>query len=65
MAKSRDNDLFIVKDDGYIYYYQPEKQLFQKLEVPQIAFGHVLSTIIDKTIFYGYSLRIMTPAAIR
>ena len=22
MAKSRDNDLFIVKDDGYIYYYQ-------------------------------------------
>ena len=48
MAKSRDNDLFIVKDDGYIYYYQPEKQLFHKLEVPQIAFGHVLSTIIDK-----------------
>lgn len=48
MAKSRDNDLFIVKDDGYIYYYQPEKQFFQKLEVPQIAFGHVLSTIIDK-----------------
>lgn len=48
MAKSRDNDIFIVKDDGYIYYYQPEKQLFQKLEVPQIAFGHVLSTIIDK-----------------
>lgn len=48
MAKSRDNDLFIVKDDGYIHYYQPEKQLFQKLEVPQIAFGHVLSTIIDK-----------------
>ena len=48
MAKSRDNDLFIVKDDGYSYYYQPEKQLFQKLEVPQIAFGHVLSTIIDK-----------------
>ena len=43
-----DIDLFIVKDDGYIYYYQPEKQLFQKLEVPQIAFGHVLSTIIDK-----------------
>lgn len=48
MAKSRDNDLFIVKDDGYIYYYQPEKQLFQKLEVPQIAFGQVLSTIIDE-----------------
>ena len=48
MAKSRDNDLFIVKDDGYIYYYQPEKQLIQKFEVPQIAFGHVLSTIIDK-----------------
>lgn len=48
MAKSRDNDLFIVKDDGYIYYYQPEKQLFQKLEVPQIAFEHVLSTIIDE-----------------
>lgn len=47
MAKSDNNDLFIVKDDGYLYYYQQEKQTFQKLEVPRITFGHVLSVTID------------------
>lgn len=47
MAKSDDNDLFIVKDDGYLYYFQREKQAFQKLDVPQISFGHVLSVTVD------------------
>ncbi|WP_291527873.1 hybrid sensor histidine kinase/response regulator transcription factor [Bacteroides sp. UBA939] len=47
MTKSDDNDLFIVKDDGYLYYFQPEKQAFRKLEVPRISFGHVLSITVD------------------
>lgn len=28
MAKSKDNELFIVKDDGYIYYFQRKNKLF-------------------------------------
>ncbi|WP_129618520.1 MULTISPECIES: hybrid sensor histidine kinase/response regulator transcription factor [Bacteroides] len=47
MAKSKDNELFIVKDDGYIYYFQRKKQAFLKLDVPRISFGHVLSATID------------------
>lgn len=48
ITKSDDNELFIVKDDGYLYHYQREKQDFRKLEVPPVAFEHVLSTIIDE-----------------
>lgn len=48
MAKSNENDLFIVKDDGYLYYYQQQEQVFRKLDVPQMDFGHVLSTVIDE-----------------
>lgn len=47
MAKSNDNELFILKDDGYIYCYRREKQAFQKLQVPQVAFENVLSITID------------------
>lgn len=47
MAESNENDLFIVKDDGCLYYYQQEKQAFRKLDIPQLNFGHVLSTVID------------------
>ena len=48
ITKSDDNELFIVKDDGYLYHYQREKQAFRKLEVPPVAFEHVLSTIVDE-----------------
>lgn len=47
MAKGNDNELFIIKDDGYLYYYQQEKQTFQKFEIPQVAFEHVLSITVD------------------
>ena len=47
MAKSNDNDLFIVKDDGYLYCYQQEMQAFRKLDVPRIPFAHVLSVTVD------------------
>ena len=47
MTKSKDNELFTLKDDGYFYYYQQEKGTFRKLEVPQPAFEYILSTTID------------------
>lgn len=48
MAKSKDNVLFTLKDDGYFYYYHQEKGMFQKLEIPQPAFEHILSIAIDE-----------------
>lgn len=47
ITKSKDDELFILKDDGLFYYYQQEKGTFRKLEVPQPAFEHILSTTID------------------
>ena len=47
MAKSNDNDLFIVKDDGNTYYFQREKQVFQQLDIPRVPFGEVLTVTID------------------
>lgn len=47
MTKSNENDLFIVKDDGCLYYYQQEEQAFRKLDIPPFTFSHVLSTVID------------------
>ncbi len=48
ITKSKDNELFTLKDDGFFYYYQQEKGVFQKLEVPQPEFEHILSTTIDE-----------------
>ncbi len=48
MAQSKDNDLFVIKDDGYLYYYEPDKEVFRKLDVPPMTFGSILSTVIDK-----------------
>ena len=47
MAKGKDNELFILKDDGYLYHYRPEEQTFHKLDIPRTAFGKVLSITID------------------
>lgn len=47
MARSNDNELFILKDDGYLYYYRQKEQAFQKLDIPRMTFGHILSVSID------------------
>lgn len=47
IIKSKDNELFIIKDDGYLYHYQREQSTFEKLKVPQLAFDHVLASMID------------------
>lgn len=47
MAKSKDNEYFILKDDGYIYHYQQNEKAFQKIAIPPIPFENVLSVTID------------------
>ena len=47
IAKNSDNELFIIKDDKCLYHYQKKQKIFQKLEIPQIEFEHVLSIAID------------------
>lgn len=47
LAKSNDNELFILNDDGYLYHYQREQQTIRKLDVPQIMFEFALSTMVD------------------
>lgn len=47
LAKSNDNELFILNDDGYLYHYQREQQTIRKLDVPQIMFEFTLSTMVD------------------
>ncbi|MCC8172267.1 MAG: response regulator [Parabacteroides sp.] len=46
MTKSKDNILFLLKDDGYLYYYREEAQAFRKLEIPGLDFSHVLSIAV-------------------
>lgn len=47
MAKSADNELFILKDDGCLYHYQQEEQAFHKLDVPRMTFSQVLCLTVD------------------
>lgn len=48
LAKSHDNELFIVKDDGCLYHYGRKNRRFRKMDVPPVDFSHVLSVIVDK-----------------
>lgn len=47
MALSPKNDFFIIKDDGYIYYYVPKQNEFCKLDVKKIHFEEVQQMAID------------------
>lgn len=47
MTKNKDNVLFILKDDGYLYHYHQETQTFRRLEIPNLEFSHVLSIAVD------------------
>lgn len=49
MARSPEDDFFIIKDDGYIYYYQPELKEFCKLDVKKIHFEEVQQMSIDNS----------------
>lgn len=47
LAKSKDNIVFTLKDDGILYYYQQTKKAFQKLAIPKLSFVNVLSITVD------------------
>lgn len=47
LAKGKDGELFILKDDGYLYCYQQEQQAFRRLDIPKVAFEYVLSIHVD------------------
>lgn len=49
MDKSPDGDYFIIKDDGYIYYYYPGAKDFQRLNVEKIDFEKVQQLKIDSS----------------
>lgn len=49
MDKSPEGDYFIVKDDGYIYYYYPGASDFQKLNVEKIDFEKVQLLKVDSS----------------
>lgn len=49
MAKSPDGDLFIIKDDGYIYYYQMGAKEFCKLDAEKMHFEEVRQVVIDSS----------------
>lgn len=47
MANSNDNTLFILKDDGHLYYYHTGKQAFRQADVPPVDFARALALNID------------------
>lgn len=48
LTKSRDNAVFIMKDDGYIYYCCLGEDRFHRLETERFAFEEVLTMTVDK-----------------
>ena len=49
MALSPQDDFFIIKDDGYIYYYIPGQDKFSKLDTEKIHFEEVQQMAIDNS----------------
>ena len=49
MAKTDDNDVFVVKDDGYIYYLESGKQAFRKLNTKRLVFESVQYVCVDSS----------------
>lgn len=47
MAKSPEGNLFIIKDDGYIYYYPVGGKEFSRLNAEKIHFEDVRQIVID------------------
>ena len=65
ITKSDDNELFIVKDDGYLYHYQREKRISGSWRFPQLLLNMYYPRLSMKIIFSGFSHQIMIPVATR
>lgn len=46
LARSYDNCMLVLKDDGYLYHYQKEHQKFYRLDTPPMDFNKVLAMTI-------------------
>lgn len=47
IAKSPDNDIYVIKEDNSIYYYQPGNKKFRKINVPGLCFENTLQLVVD------------------
>lgn len=47
MTKSADNDVYIIKDDGCLYYFRQGGHEFRKLNVEKIPFENVQQIVVD------------------
>ncbi len=49
MAQSKDKDVYMINDEGYIYYTKFGKQTFIKLNIPKISVENVCQLAIDSS----------------
>lgn len=56
LARSSDNCMLVLKDDGHLYHYQKEYQKFHRLDTPPMDFNKVLSmTITPDNLLYIFA----------
>ena len=47
MAKTRENDVLVIKDDGYIYYFDRKGLKFHRLNAKRVAFEDIQYICVD------------------
>lgn len=47
MAQDRDHNLFVMKEDGYVYCNMNGTDTFRKVDMPKMSFRHVFAMTID------------------
>lgn len=47
LAKGRANDIYVVKENNYIYYYNSLTDTFEKLFVENLIFENILEMVVD------------------
>lgn len=47
LAKSMENDIFIIKEDKFICYFHPEDNAFKKIFLDEIYFDNILDIVIS------------------
>ena len=49
LRKDKDNTLFIMHDDNYLYYHYPQSGSINKIHVPHLVIKNILNFIIDSS----------------
>ena len=47
LIRSKDNDIFVLKDDGTLHYFSNANHEFKQLDIPILPFAKILNVIID------------------